>query len=153
MSESKTSHNEIFLLKFLVGISLMGAFVVWLMVQQFRQHTTTETGRTIASITANEIATSLMLSCKNKNEWSETKANVVRFVVEDCPSLANNKANWILTNKTNGFSATWFELSRGHRSSDFMNLKLGANEFEWTVQDAVGKPLTMAFIVNRTANQ
>lgn len=153
MSEAKSSHNEIFLLKFLVGISLMGAFIVWVMVQQFRQQTTTQTGRTVASITAHEVAVSLMLSCKNKNEWTETKANVVRFVVEDCAPFANTQSPWILTNKTNGFSATWFELSRGHRSSDFMDLKIGANEFEWKVQDTLGQEQKFAFTVNRVTNQ
>ncbi len=153
MSEAKTSQNEIFLLKFLVGLSLLGAFIVWLMVQQFRQQTVAQKGRTVASITAHEVATSLMLSCKNKNEWSETKANVVRFVVEDCTPFVSEKTPWVLTNKTNGFSATWFELSRGHRSSDFMDLKIGTNEFEWKVQDSLGHEQKFAFTVNRIANQ
>lgn len=153
MSETKTSQSEIFLLKFLVGISLLGAFIVWFMVQQFHKEAVSKSGRNVASIMAHEVATSLILSCKNKNEWSETKANVVRFVVEDCPSVNAKTINksWVLTNKTNGFNATWFDLSRGHRSSDFIDLKIGSNEFEWSYFDESGKEQKLAFTVNRVS--
>lgn len=151
MSENtKPSHTEIFLLKFLVGLSLLGALIVWFMVQQFRQQTIAKVGRDPASITANEVATSLVLSCKNKNEWAETKAQVVRFVVEDCPPSNNPKYPWILTNMTNGFSATWFNLSQGHKSSDFIDLKLGSNEFEWSMIDDLGREQKIAFTIIRS---
>lgn len=154
MSEnSNTSHTEIFLLKFLIGLSLLGALIVWLMVQQFRQQAILKTGRAPASAAASEIATSLALSCKNKNEWTDTTAHVVRFVVEDCPALVRAKTSWTLTNRTNGFSATWFDLNQGHRSSDFIDLRVGKNEFEWSIIDEMGREQRMAFNVNRRTQQ
>lgn len=153
MSETKTSHTEIYLLKFLVGVSLLGGLIVWLMVKQFRHQTELQTGRTPAAIAAGEVATSLMLSCKNKNEWSDTKAQVVRFVVEDCPSSFDSKAQWTLKNNTNGFSATWFNLSQSHRSSDYIDLKLGKNEFEWSVSDSSGREQKFVFAITRLSSQ
>ncbi len=150
MSENtNTSHTEIFLLKFLVGLSLLGAFIVWLMVQQFRQQTIMKTGRAPAAAATSEIAAALMLSCKNKNEEKDTKAQVVRFIVEDCPTGLKTKTPWTLTNRTNGFSATWFDLSQGHRSSDFIDLKVGKNDFEWSVVDELGREQKIAFSITR----
>ena len=151
-TNTKSSHTEIFLLKLLLGISLMGGIIVFIMVQQFRQQALIKASRAPAAIGASEIAASLSLSCKNKNEWADTKAHVVRFVVEDCPPSNNAKAAWALTNRTNGFSATWFDLSRGHRSSDFIDLKMGKNEFEWSVNDELGQAQKYAFTINRINN-
>ena len=153
MSDTKSSHTEIFLLKFLVGLSLVGALIVWFMVHQFRQQALVKSGRAPASVASAEIATSLALSCKNKNEWTDIKAQVVRFVVEDCPTRIVNKKPWVLTNRTNGFSATWFDLSQGHRSSDFIDLKLGKNDFEWRMEDEFGHEQKIAFTLNRINNQ